>query len=184
MILPVRKGAAMALRPAILFRLSTLAAVSLSSVSFADGTCLSPPPHYARDVGLECLVCNLASQCGQIRVKGAPNVCHNAACPYGVDTCKQGYVWREGISNDHVCVTPDERDRAKQDNAAEAAHRDPVTAPGTNVHMLGRYRCKPGYVPRLISGNDTVCVTPARRARVQQDNAAATSRRLLPPVFR
>ena len=26
--------------------------------------------------------------------------------PYGPDTCKQGYVWRDAIPGDHVCVVP------------------------------------------------------------------------------
>src|SRR5262245_12130834 len=36
--------------------------------------------------------------------------------PYGRDTCRQGYVWRETTPSDHVCVTPEQRDRARDDN--------------------------------------------------------------------
>jgi hypothetical protein len=36
--------------------------------------------------------------------------------PYGVDTCRQGYVWREATENDRTCVTPDSRTRAANDN--------------------------------------------------------------------
>ena len=32
--------------------------------------------------------------------------------PYGPDTCKNGYVWRDAIPGDHVCVVPDSRSTA------------------------------------------------------------------------
>ena len=33
------------------------------------------------------------------------------SCPLcAPDTCKQGFVWREARPEDHVCVTPRERD--------------------------------------------------------------------------
>lgn len=35
---------------------------------------------------------------------------------YGPDTCVQGYVWREAVPDDHVCVTPETRDQAWEDN--------------------------------------------------------------------
>ncbi len=37
-----------------------------------------------------------------------------AAKPYGVDTCKQGYVWREAGANDRVCVTPAVRTQTRR----------------------------------------------------------------------
>jgi hypothetical protein len=40
------------------------------------------------------------------------------AQPYGPDTCRQGYVWREASPGDHVCVKPETRDQARADNAA------------------------------------------------------------------
>ena len=45
--------------------------------------------------------------------------------PYGPDTCKQGFVWREAALGDHVCVTPATRQRTWNDNARAAARRDP-----------------------------------------------------------
>jgi len=37
--------------------------------------------------------------------------------PYGPDTCRQGFVWREAFPNDHVCVTGATRSQAQADNA-------------------------------------------------------------------
>ena len=34
--------------------------------------------------------------------------------PYGPDTCKQGYVWRDARPGDHVCVTPQTRAETAQ----------------------------------------------------------------------
>jgi hypothetical protein len=35
---------------------------------------------------------------------------------YGPDTCLQGYVWREAVPSDHVCVTPETRTQTAEDN--------------------------------------------------------------------
>jgi len=42
--------------------------------------------------------------------------------PYGPNTCRQGYVWREAFNGDVVCVTPYERQKAKQQNADAARY--------------------------------------------------------------
>ncbi|WP_328792877.1 MULTISPECIES: hypothetical protein [unclassified Streptomyces] len=44
---------------------------------------------------------------------------------YGPDTCKPGYVWREKFKGDTLCVTPAERQRAK--------NRGRVIDSGTNL---------------------------------------------------
>ena len=36
--------------------------------------------------------------------------------PFGPDTCRQGFVWRDAFPNDHVCVTTATRSRAADDN--------------------------------------------------------------------
>jgi hypothetical protein len=36
---------------------------------------------------------------------------------YGPDTCKEGFVWREAWSGDHVCVTPAIRTQTQQENS-------------------------------------------------------------------
>ncbi len=43
---------------------------------------------------------------------------------YGPDTCLQGWVWREAVPGDHVCVTPATRAQATYDNSQAAARRD------------------------------------------------------------
>jgi hypothetical protein len=82
------------------------------------------------------------------------------------DRCKQGYVWREAFSGDHVCVTPTVRQEAAFDNSRAGSRRDP---------RRGDY-CLQGYVWREANPNDHVCVTPATRAQARADNYAAPSR--------
>lgn len=89
--------------------------------------------------------------------------------PYGPDTCIAGFVWREAIPSDHVCVTPDVRDRTQQENGSAAERRDPTGAYGSNS-------CKQGFVWREAFDGDAVCVTPDIRSATKADNAAAPSR--------
>ena len=35
---------------------------------------------------------------------------------YGPDSCVSGYVWREAVEGDRVCVTGDSRNQAAMDN--------------------------------------------------------------------
>jgi hypothetical protein len=46
-----------------------------------------------------------------------------SAQDYGLDTCLQGYVWREAMASDHVCVTRATRSQAWSDNAQAANRR-------------------------------------------------------------
>ena len=46
-----------------------------------------------------------------------------AAGPYGPDTCKSGFVWREAFVGDVVCVTPATRSQTKYDNSMAAYRR-------------------------------------------------------------
>ncbi|SEP18280.1 hypothetical protein SAMN02990966_04321 [Rhodospirillales bacterium URHD0017] len=75
--------------------------------------------------------------------------------------CKSGYVWRDARDGDGVCVTPDERDIAKRQNANGPNNR---TAAGGNT-------CRSGYVWREAWVGDTVCVTPTERAATKEQNA-------------
>ena len=93
--------------------------------------------------------------------------------PYGPDTCLQGYVWRDAFPNDHVCVTPDIRTQAAQDNALAASRRSPTGGP------YGPDTCLPGYVWREASPTDHVCVPPETRQQAANDNAQAANRRVL-----
>jgi len=73
--------------------------------------------------------------------------------------CVQGYVWREALHGDHVCVTAQTRQQAWNDNAQADARR----LPGSDT-------CKQGYVWREATRSDHVCVTPATRADTWRDN--------------
>ncbi|MCB9994240.1 MAG: SH3 domain-containing protein [Hyphomicrobiaceae bacterium] len=93
--------------------------------------------------------------------------------PYGPDTCKQGYVWREAHPQDHVCVTPQSRTLVAQENANAGLYVDPNGAYGPNS-------CKQGFVWREAYQGDVVCVTPQRRADVHQENLDADSHKVQP----
>jgi len=93
-----------------------------------------------------------------------------AAQAYGPDTCISGYVWREAVANDHVCVTPDQRRQARVDNA-QARYRVSLTN-----KAYGEATCRRGYVWREAAEGDVVCVEPWVRDRARADNAATPSR--------
>ncbi len=86
------------------------------------------------------------------------------------DTCLSGYVWREARANDHVCVTPQSRQRAAQENRLAASRRNPAGAYGPET-------CVSGFVWREAYEGDTVCVVPSVRAQVKEENRLARSRR-------
>jgi hypothetical protein len=90
--------------------------------------------------------------------------------PFGPDTCKQGYVWREAIPSDHVCVPPATRSQTALDNSQAANRRNPTGPFGSDT-------CIQGYVWREAFPNDHVCVPPATRSQAASDNSQAASRR-------
>jgi hypothetical protein len=94
----------------------------------------------------------------------------SATQDYGPYTCLTGYVWREAVTNDVVCVTPDVRTQTRQDNALAASRRNPSGPFGPDT-------CIQGYVWREAVANDRVCVTPATREQARADNLRAASRR-------
>ena len=110
-----------------------------------------------------CGACGTACGAGQPCAGG---VCH---CQYGTGTCLQGYVWREAVAGDNVCVTPDVRDAAANDNAAASSRVDVNCQYGTDA-------CQTGYVWRDAFSGDHVCVTGDVRDQAASDNAAASSR--------
>jgi hypothetical protein len=87
------------------------------------------------------------------------------------DRCLMGYVWREAVPGDKVCVSGATRDQARADNAQAAARRNPNGGP------YGPDTCIQGYVWREATPNDHVCVTPAVRTQSRQDNSQAANRR-------
>lgn len=87
------------------------------------------------------------------------------------ERCLMGYVWREAVPGDKVCVTGATRTQARADNAQAAARRQPGGGP------YGPDTCIQGYVWREATPSDHVCVTPAVRTQTRQDNAEAVNRR-------
>ena len=73
----------------------------------------------------------------------------DAACTYGPDQCKPGFVWRDGFANDHACVTPPERGRFL---AAKCPGQ--CTPLAQWAGRTGRTPCLPGYVWREAWPND------------------------------
>lgn len=98
------------------------------------------------------------------------------AAPFGPETCKPGYVWREACGpNDHVCVTGAVRAQAAADNSLAASRRVGNGAYGPDT-------CRPGYVWREACGpQDHVCVAGATRSQAAADNAQAAARFDSPP---
>jgi hypothetical protein len=103
---------------------------------------------------------------------GLINIAPTAAAqpPFGPDTCKQGYVWREAIPSDHVCVPPATRSQTAFDNSQAASRRNPTGPFGSDT-------CIQGYVWREAFPNDHVCVPPATRSQAAFDNSQAANRR-------
>lgn len=89
------------------------------------------------------------------------------------DACVQGFVWRDAFSVDHVCVTPQTREQAAQDNAQAAARVDPAGG------AFGSDTCQQGFVWREASPNDHVCVTPETHTATANDNAQGPQRRVM-----
>lgn len=89
-----------------------------------------------------------------------------AAATRSFDTCPQGYVWREAVPGDHVCVYPIRRRQARDDNRLAAGRSN-----GTGV-----WDCRKGFVWREAVPSDHVCVVPARRTETWHDNAQAAGR--------
>jgi hypothetical protein len=90
--------------------------------------------------------------------------------PSGPDTCKNGFVWREVIPSDHVCVTGSIRTQTANENTMIDARRSPTGG------AYGIDTCKNGFVWREAFVGDNVCVPGASRDQAASDNAAARSR--------
>jgi hypothetical protein len=113
---------------------------------------------------------NSVSTCLALMAFLAP-VATQAGLPYGPDTCMQGYVWRDAVADDHVCVTPESRAQAASDNAQASAR----VQPGGGAY--GPNTCLSGYVWREARADDLVCVIPETRSRTAEENHRANSRR-------
>lgn len=87
----------------------------------------------------------------------------------GTPPCLSGYVWRETRPGDGVCVIPQSRALAADENARAAGRREPGPRGGV-------YYCLSGYVWREAYAGDLTCVHPAARDRVREGNALGASR--------
>lgn len=90
---------------------------------------------------------------------------------FGPDTCLNGFVWREAVATDHVCVAPVVRTQTRLDNSMAASRRSTSGGP------FGPDTCISGFVWREAVTGDRVCVTPATRDQARSDNASAAARR-------
>jgi hypothetical protein len=94
----------------------------------------------------------------------------SATGDFGPNTCLEGWVWRQAVANDDVCVTPATRTQTQQDNAAAKSRVNPNGGP------FGPNTCLNGYVWREAVPGDDVCVTVATRSQAAADNAQAANR--------
>ena len=97
------------------------------------------------------------TQCAEVEALGVPS-------DLNPETCAEGFVWREAMPEDKVCVTRRRREAVASANASGSRMR---TCPSGQVHRLAASR--PG-------DSDILCVSPAERALVREENAAAYSR--------
>ena len=84
--------------------------------------------------------------------------------------CRYGYVWREAVQGDYVCVTPGTRSQAWDDNSHAADRVHPVN------RDYGPDTCQYGYVWREVVRGDHVCVTPGTRVQTWDDNTHVDER--------
>ncbi|WP_426503549.1 hypothetical protein ACPPVO_38825 [Dactylosporangium sp. McL0621] len=110
------------------------------------------------------LVAALALIGGGLAVDAAPAA---ADLPYGPYTCKSGYVWREAVPGDYVCVLPSQRTTTQGENALGPSRRQPGGG------AWGPDTCASGFVWRESRPSDHVCVPPASRARVRAPASSA-----------
>ena len=82
--------------------------------------------------------------------------------------CKPGYVERNAGHSDQVCVSPQSRERAQQENAR--------TVMLWGAGSYGPRTCAMGFVWREAFVGDLVCVREDIRTLVEQENQLAVSR--------
>lgn len=56
--------------------------------------------------------------------------------PFGPETCRVGWVWRDAFAGDTICVTGDVRARTAQENAEASQHRRPLLPTGIVQTLL------------------------------------------------
>jgi hypothetical protein len=95
--------------------------------------------------------------------------------PYGPDTCKLGFVWRDGTQNDRICVTPERRQKVADDFNTARTRTQPRS--GNPMLDVGG-EC----LPVLKSSGETVivCVDQKEADLLKQENANPTANRVNP----
>jgi hypothetical protein len=86
------------------------------------------------------------------------------------DKCPAGLVWRNAVSYDRACVTPEVQRQTAEDNRLADSRRDESAQPNSDT-------CRAGFVWRQAVPGDRVCVTPETRDQVLADNSRATATR-------
>jgi hypothetical protein len=79
--------------------------------------------------------------------------------------CKSGYVWREAFPGDFACVTPQDRQTIKDENALAGVRK-----------VANSSFCVSGFVWRETRPSDLTCVSTAARSREVSNNANAVFR--------
>jgi hypothetical protein len=88
---------------------------------------------------LVCVTPGVRAQAAEDNAHAAERVdpaCATTTCPYGPNQCLPGYVWRDAWDGDAVCVTPDVRTQAHDDNAHAAERIDPACAAASQPQTL------------------------------------------------
>jgi TIR domain len=78
-------------------------------------------------------------------------------------TCKSGFVWRVASPDDLVCVTPESRARAAEENRTASSRIQPGGG------ASGPFTCLSAFVWREAFEGDFVCVTPEVRTLVREE---------------
>ncbi len=164
--------------------------VCRDSVCAEPGSGVPDPPRPPGGLGEACetgicgpnLVCVGGRCLGDVGFRGcgshaqcSSDACRAGVCmglPYGPDTCVDGFVWRDAVPGDHVCVPPGTRAETAQENSLAGIRRNPAGGP------YGPDTCMMGFVWRDAFPGDHVCVPGESRARAAQDNAHAAERRV------
>ncbi len=88
------------------------------------------------------------------------------------NTCIPGYIWREAFPDDRVCVNPQIRAGAVDDNRSARSRLEP----DPSKRDSGPDTCIKGLVWREAGPKDHVCVAPIVRTRAAEDNKQAAAR--------
>jgi hypothetical protein len=106
--------------------------------------------------------------------------------PYGPDTCKPGFVWRDAVRGDHICVTPERRQKVADDfHTAKSRAPAPsdlcIYVEDPIACARGQGPCLEGFVPRDVPGeNVIVCVDQKEADLIAQENANPNANRVQP----